>query len=307
MTMIGKYLEDRFRVEDLVGEGGMSTVYRAVEVYSGLDVAVKVLRKDAADPSYRERFLREAQSQATLSHPNVAKIFHFGRDLDHGVLYIAMEYVSGDHLGTLLDVGQIPLNLALDVTYQICNGLTEAHNHGIVHRDLKPANIMLRPKRQTTTVKLLDFGFARTLHTESTLTAQGKIVGTLSYIAPEQLLQAPLDVRVDIYTLGILLFEMLTGRLPLAGETPQATAMMHISLVPPSLSEFLPDAHPHLIALVDAMLSKSPDDRPDLAYVAALVAQFQDELGLTPFQPGHIGPSSDVCVDWGVTTPVADG
>ncbi len=279
----------------------MSTVYRAEEVYSGHHVALKVLKREQVDPSYRERFLREAKSQAALSNPNIARIFHFGRDLDLGVLYIAMEYVAGDTLGRLLDEGRLPLNLAVQIGLQICNGLAAAHEAGIIHRDLKPANIMLRPRDGKLRVKLLDFGFAKPLETDNDLTAQGKIAGTLTYITPEQIRQDELTHHVDIYTLGLVLYEMMTGRPLFQGRAPQETAIMHLRDPAPHISDYVPDANMPLDFLVNSMVQKDPDDRPEsIEEVSEALKEIWDDEELEVFHPSHTGPSQDVFKDWHV-------
>jgi len=258
MNMLGRFVEDRFELTSIVGEGGMSVVYAARDRVSGRKVAVKVLKQVTADPSMRERFLREAESQGAIDSPRVAQIYHFGRDMELNLLFIVMEFCEGEILYQTLERGPLALRDGLDVAIQVGEGLMAAHAVGVIHRDIKPANILVGRFRDELRVKLLDFGYVRVQESSKHLTQDGFVGGTLSYISPEELELSPLDTRLDIYSAGCVFFEMFEGRPPFVAKTPQAVAVKHLAEPPPRLSQGAEE----LVDLVHWMMQKSPDSRP---------------------------------------------
>lgn len=285
--MIHKIVEDRFRVDELIGEGGMSHVYAATDLQTDRRLALKILRNDAPDPAFRERFLREAESMAKLESKHVVRIFRFGRDLGHGILYIAMELAEGDDLETLLSWGHARLPLALDLIEQICVALEDAHSKGVIHRDLKPANIKLTARRGRLMTKLLDFGFARVRQesTDARLTGDGMIPGTLTYVSPEELHQLELDWRLDLYSLGILFFEILCGVAPFKEKTPQLTAIRHLRDEPPTIDERVDGVPKEIVQLISGLLIKDRDERVQAAAeVAEVVRDVRENYGLSHFE-----------------------
>ncbi len=296
---IGRYIEDRFHVTDVIGEGGMSVVYGATDVISRRRLALKVLKSDSPDPAIRERFLREAQSMASIQSKHVAQVFHFGRDMELGVLYIAMEFCDGDEVFRLLEHGRMPLSLAMEIAIQTCQGLANAHAKGVIHRDVKPANLMLVPHKGGLRLKLLDFGFVRVENSHAMLTNAGFVAGTLSYASPEELELRELDHRLDIYSLGCVLFELLTGRPPFVAKTSHATAVLHLTQPPPRLApEFGPS---ELGDLIEWMLQKNPDERPQTALeVADYLERIREAHQVQPPAITHMGRSKDPKVAWGI-------
>jgi len=266
MSLMGvgeRTLAGRYRIQEVIGRGGMSTVYRATDEVLGRDVAVKVLLPALAeqDPTYAARFEREARAAAALASSAVVTVFDTGTDEDGGQ-YIVMEYVSGHSLAELLAQGRpLPVSEAIRIAARVGDALQAAHEAGILHRDIKPANVMVADDGS---VKLLDFGIARQLD-GVTLTQAASVVGTAAYMAPERALGQPGDARADVYSLGCLLYAMLTGRPPFSGEI--AAALLHQQInadpVPPSRLEAGVPAG--LDALVLAMLAKAPDARPGTA------------------------------------------
>ena len=263
MPVRERILAGRYRLEDVIGRGGMSTVYRATDDVLGRTVAVKVLLPVLAeqDPTYVTRFEREARAAAALASAAVVTVYDTGVDEDGGP-YIVMEYVRGQSLAEILSDGR-PLEVAeaKRIAERVADALRAAHAAGVLHRDIKPANVMVADDG---TVKVLDFGIARTLD-GVTLTQTASVLGTAAYMAPERALGQPGDARADIYSLGCLLYAMLTGRPPFAGEA--AAALLHQQVnrepAPPSgLRSGIPSA---LDALVVAMLAKAPEARPQTA------------------------------------------
>ncbi len=265
--LLGAVIDERFRIDDLLGAGGMGAVYRATQLSIQREVALKVLRSELGDEEVAlERFYREAKVVSELSHPNIVRLVDFGQDRQRDLLYLVMELVRGMDLGDLVQQGRLRANLSLEVIYQVCGALTEPHQRGIVHRDMKPENIIIVPVSDgTLQVKVLDFGIARTLESEETkLTKTGMICGTPWYMSPEQAQNHELDGRTDVYALGVILFEMLTGQPPFAGDTSLQVLLNHIQRPAPNLSEIAPAGMvpAGVSELVAQMLEKSPEDRP---------------------------------------------
>ncbi len=274
-TLIDRVFDKRYVIKRKLGSGGMADVYLAEDQELGRRVALKLLNeRHAADEQFVERFRREAQSAAGLNHPNIVSIFDRGRA--EGTYYIAMEYLDGRTLKELLvRNGPTPIPIAIDYARQILGALSFAHRNGIIHRDIKPHNIVVGGDGR---LKVTDFGIARS--GASQMTEAGSIVGTAQYLSPEQARGAPVDPRSDLYSLGIVLYEMLTGNVPFTGDTPVEIAMKHLSQIPEPPSTERPDVPHDLDAVVMRALSKEPDQRygsteemdADLARVARGVA-----------------------------------
>src|SRR5438477_2985245 len=256
-TLIDQVFDDRYRVVRKLGTGGMANVYLAEDQELGRRVAIKMLDdRHSQDEQFVERFRREAKNAAGLSHPNIVSIYDRGQA--EGTYYIAMEYLEGRTLKELLITrGPTPLPVAIDYTRQILAALGFAHKHGIVHRDIKPHNVVVGPDGR---LKVTDFGIARSGGT-SQMTEAGSIIGTAQYLSPEQARGAPVDQRSDIYSVGIVLYEMLTGSVPFTGDTPLEIAMKHLSAVPEPPSEKRPEVPRDLDLIVVRALAKNPDDR----------------------------------------------
>ncbi len=255
-TLIDKVLDGRYRVLRRLGSGGMAVVYLAEDQELGRKVAIKLLdERHARDEQFVERFRREASNAARLSHPNIVAIYDRGRA--EGTYYIAMEYLEGKTLKQLLiERGPTPIRVAIDYARQILAALDFAHRHGIVHRDIKPHNVIVAPDGR---LKVTDFGIARS--GTSQMTEAGSIVGTAQYLSPEQARGAQVSPASDIYSVGIVLYEMLTGRVPFSGDTPLEIAMKHLSSVPEPPSSLRPEVPRALDQVVLRCLAKNPQDR----------------------------------------------
>jgi serine/threonine-protein kinase len=274
-TLIDRVFDRRYVIKRKLGSGGMADVYLAEDQELGRRVALKLLNdRHAADDQFVERFRREAQSAAGLNHPNIVSIFDRGRA--EGTYYIAMEYLDGRTLKELLvRNGPTPIPIAIDYARQILGALSFAHRNGIIHRDIKPHNLVVGGDGR---LKVTDFGIARS--GASQMTEAGSIVGTAQYLSPEQARGAPVDPRSDLYSLGIVLYEMLTGNVPFTGDTPVEIAMKHLSQIPEPPSKLRPEVPHDLDAVVMRALAKEPDQRygsteemdADLARVARGVA-----------------------------------
>jgi serine/threonine-protein kinase len=277
--LMGTVLLEQFRIEEQIGTGGMGTVYRAHQTTVGRDVAIKVLRPELArDEQAVFRFEREARVAISLDHPNLVRVFLSGR-LPDGRLYIVMELLEGRSLADELDEQGLPsLERSLIMTMKLCAGLGAVHAAGIVHRDIKPENVYLvRRGRDTDFVKLVDFGIARVLEAEGigpTTTQNGRVFGTATYISPEAATGEETDQRSDIYSLGVLTYQLLTGELPFDGKTAGAVLMQHVHQAPPLLQATgrgaeVPD---DVARVVMRSLSKDPAARQQT------LAEFLDSL-----------------------------
>jgi serine/threonine-protein kinase len=256
--LVGRLLDGRYQVEAPVAMGGMATVYRAMDIRLDRQVALKVMHADLArDEEFVNRFIGEAKSVARLSHPNVVAVFDQGRDGSY--LYLAMEYLSGRTLRNLLDErGWFPPREALAIMVPLLSGLAAAHTAGIVHRDVKPENVLVAPDGH---LKVVDFGLARAL-TMSSQTRTGLIIGTVAYLAPEQVTGTGADARTDIYAAGIVLFELLTGTKPHTGESPLSVAYKHVNEAIPAPSRLAGGISPEVDQLVLQATSRDPRGRP---------------------------------------------
>jgi eukaryotic-like serine/threonine-protein kinase len=255
-TLIDTLFDGRYRIRRKLGSGGMADVYLAEDQELGRRVAIKILDdRHAHDGQFVERFRREAKNAAGLSHPSIVSIYDRGEA--EGTYYIAMEYLEGRSLKELiLSRGPAPVRIAIDYARQILGALRFAHRNGIVHRDIKPHNVLVDPEGR---VKVTDFGIARA--GASQMTEAGSIVGTAQYLSPEQAKGTPVDQRSDIYSLGIVLYELLTGEVPFKGDTPVEIAMKHLSTVPEPPSARRQDVPHDLDLVVMRALAKDPDDR----------------------------------------------
>jgi serine/threonine-protein kinase len=250
-TLVGRYALRR-----LIGQGGMADVMLALDTILDRPVAVKILHaRYADDASFLARFRREAQAAASLNHPNIVAVYDFGED--GGRPFIVMEYVAGQSLRDLLRPGAVPPQRAVRIVSEAAMGLHYAHERGLVHRDIKPANILLS---EDSDVKVADFGIARAVSAES-VTQTAAIFGTAAYVAPEQAQGENVDRRTDIYALGTVLYELLTGRQPFTAESAVALAYKHVSEPPPPPTRVNPDISPQLEAVVLKAMAKDPADR----------------------------------------------
>ncbi|WP_055483581.1 Stk1 family PASTA domain-containing Ser/Thr kinase [Sphaerimonospora mesophila] len=278
--LIGQLLDGRYRVESRIARGGMASVYLALDVRLERTVAVKVMHRSLAeDPQFVRRFIGEAKSVAGLSHPNIVQVFDQGTDGAH--VYLSMEYVPGRTLRDVLrERERLPAREALEMVIPVLAALGSAHQAGLIHRDVKPENVLLADDGR---VKVVDFGLARAIEaTNQTKTSM--MIGTIGYMSPEQVTTGQADARSDVYAAGILLFELLTGRQPYAGESPMSIAYRHVHDNVPAPSSIAPDVPPSLDALVAAATDRDPARRPADAN-AMLIAAVETHRGIP--RTGH--------------------
>jgi serine/threonine protein kinase len=255
--VIGEVIGGRYEVLQLVGRGGMSNVYRAHDRLLERTVALKVLHgRYLDDPEYVERFRREARAAARLSHPNIVTVIDRGEQDGHQ--FIVFEHVDGDNLKQLVEgSGPLPIGLALELALQIGRALSFAHEHGLIHRDVKPQNVLLNGDGRA---KVTDFGIARTVDVEGATTT-GIVLGTSHYISPEQARGEQVDAESDVYSLGAVLYELLTGEVPFPGDNAVTVAMRHVRERPASVLEKRPEVPRRLAAAVGKALEKDPAAR----------------------------------------------
>ncbi|MDQ1082349.1 MULTISPECIES: Stk1 family PASTA domain-containing Ser/Thr kinase [Microbacterium] len=281
MTTETRVLSGRYRVDDLIGRGGMASVYRGYDETLGRTVAIKILKSDlAGDAAFRTRFRLEAQAASRMAHPTIVRVFDAGEDaevgvdgVEHPVPYIVMELVQGRLLKDVISQGNVPTDDALRYVDGILEALEYSHRAGVVHRDIKPGNVMITDSGR---VKVMDFGIARAVSDSSSTVAETTaIVGTAAYFSPEQAKGESVDARADLYSTGVVLYELLTGRPPFRGDTPVAVAYQHVSEAPLPPSE-IDDSIPRALdAVVLRALAKDPFQRPQDA------ASFREALDET--------------------------
>ncbi|TMR09722.1 Stk1 family PASTA domain-containing Ser/Thr kinase [Nonomuraea turkmeniaca] len=286
--LVGRLLDGRYRIESRIARGGMATVYLALDVRLDRTVALKVMHRSLAeDPAFVRRFIGEAKSVASLSHPNVVHVFDQGTDND--VVYLSMEYVPGKTLRDILrDRGRLPAREALEIMIPVLAALGAAHQAGLVHRDVKPENVLMTDDGR---VKVVDFGLARAIEATNQ-TRTGVMIGTIGYMAPEQVTTGAADVRSDVYAAGIMLFELVTGQQPYDGETPMSVAYRHVHDTVPAPSSLVPEVPPLIDTLVAHATAREPGDRPADA-TAMLVAAVDTHRMLprtTTPPPSHSQP-----------------
>ncbi|MGB4779876.1 Stk1 family PASTA domain-containing Ser/Thr kinase [Microbacterium sp.] len=281
MSAEPRVLSERYRVDEIIGRGGMASVYRAHDLTLGREVAIKILKRDLADDNaFRTRFRLEAQAASRMSHPTIVRVFDAGEDTEtdadgttHAVPYIVMELVDGVLLKDIIAQGQVPIADAVRYVDGILEALEYSHRAGVVHRDIKPGNVMIARGGQ---VKVMDFGIARAVSDSSSTVAETTaIIGTAAYFSPEQAKGEPVDTRADLYSAGVVLYELLTGRTPFRGESPVAVAYQHVSETPIPPSELIDSVPRTLDAVVLRALAKDPFQRYQDA------ASFREALGTT--------------------------
>src|SRR4051812_32958638 len=279
-TLVGMQLSGRYRLDAQIGAGGMSTVYRAFDVNLERRVAIKLLHREmSADSDQLERFRREARAVAQLSHPHIVGVIDAGED--EGRPYIVFEYVEGETLKQRInELGRLPVDESVAYAIEIARALGCAHDHGIVHRDVKPQNVLIDEEGSA---KVTDFGIARSLKDDG-LTADGRVLGTTDYVSPEQALGHDVNGQSDIYSLGIVLFEMLTGEVPFHGENQISVAMKHVREDLPDIQVRRPEVSATLAAVLDCMTDK------DLAHryvdVPSLIADLEETLAIEAARSG---------------------
>ncbi len=292
LELVGKEIAGRYRLLSKLGEGGMGAVYKAEQISLKRACAVKLLKGDVASTELMlRRFDAEAKAVAALSHPSTVNIYDFGQDTD-GTFFIAMEYVEGRSLREVIHTeSPLPSRRALSIASQVAASLSDAHSHNIIHRDLKPDNVMLSTRgRQKDVVRVLDFGIAKLRDegraTQAAMTQAGDMLGTPQYMAPEQIRAEQIDGRTDVYALGCMLYEMLTGRMPFEGATVLAILSKHLTETPVAPSQRRTDLQipPQIDQLVMSAVAKDPNARPATMelfgeQISALLAQFPAESG----------------------------
>jgi serine/threonine-protein kinase len=253
-----RVFSERYELNHLIARGGMAEVYRAHDRLLDRPVALKVLFPELSiDRSFVERFRREAQAAANLSHPNIVPVFDWGED--SGTYFIVMEFIDGRPLSAILKTaGPLSAERTADIGAPVAAALGYAHKHGVIHRDVKPGNVLITDEGQ---VKVTDFGIARAINTEESLTQTGAVMGTATYFSPEQAEGMGVDARSDIYSLGVVLFEMVTGRPPFLGDTPVAVASKHVRDHPPAPRELNPSIPPTFEAIILKAMAKDPSHR----------------------------------------------
>jgi serine/threonine protein kinase len=276
--VVGELIADRYELEELVGSGGMSSVYRANDSLLERHVALKVMHEQLlSEGDHVERFRREARLAAQLSHPNIVTVIDRGEQ--EGRQFIVFEYVEGENLKALVErEAPLPERDAVELALQVADGLSFAHANGLVHRDVKPQNVLLTEDGRA---KVTDFGIARSIDVHQGLTQTGTVMGTSDYISPEQARGGPVDACSDIYSLGAVLYELLTGEVPFQGDNFVSVALRHINEPPPSVRERRPELSPRIDAAIRKAMAKDPDDRFETmeAFAAELRAALTEPDG----------------------------
>jgi tRNA A-37 threonylcarbamoyl transferase component Bud32 len=285
-TLLGTALGGRYRLDAQIGRGGMSTVYRAFDTVLERPVAIKLMHREiASDSDQLERFRREARAVAQLSHPHIVTVIDAGEELDAdggGTPYIVFEHVEGETLKELMRrTGQLDITEAIAYAIEVARALGVAHEHYIVHRDVKPQNVLLSAEGNA---KITDFGIARTL-TEEGLTLDGRVLGTTDYVSPEQALGQSVTGQSDVYSLGVVLYEMLAGAVPFTGDTPVAVAMRHVREDVPDVQLARPEVSAATAAVVDRATAKDLARRyPD---IPTFLADLEEVLAIEASRAGQ--------------------
>jgi serine/threonine protein kinase len=317
--LLGSTIAGKYQIDAKLGAGGMGAVYRATRLMIGDEVAIKILHSEQSDLKAAERFRREAQAAARLKHPNAVSIYDFGITSD-GLQYLVMELLEGLSLRQIIkQEGSLSPFVAAEIANQVCAALDEAHQRHIVHRDIKPDNIIIKSTTAGLRVKVLDFGIAKLRDdVASHLTQTGSVMGTPHYMSPEQCLGEELDSRADIYSMGIVLYEMLCGRVPFNSPVSTAVVVQHVNQPPQSLRTINTGISPQVEAAVFHALEKRRDARPPTA--SALAREFTAAVHLTsataqshstwPQMSGPLQPpthvSEETVVRSAVRTPTAN-
>jgi serine/threonine-protein kinase len=255
---IGTLFAGRYDIQSILGKGGMGIVYKAHDRELDDLVAIKTLRSEvlSADPTLLDRFKQEIRLARRITHPNVLRTHDLGES--NGLKYLSMEFVKGLTLKHLLESGEIlPTPVGLRIAKQVCAGLAAAHEVGVIHRDVKPQNILIEP---TGGLKIMDFGIAR-LTEDRGMTATGTVIGTPDYMSPEQARGLPLDFRSDIYSTGVVLYEVFTGSLPFDGDSPLAVVLKHVNEAPPLPQSKNPRIEPKIAVIIMKCMEKEPGKR----------------------------------------------
>lgn len=283
-------LNNRYQLDEILGTGGMAIVYRASDIMLERMVAIKVLRQDfTRDPAFRENFRQEAKAAANLSHPNIVTVHDFG--LDAGRLFIVMEYVPGTDLKNLLkQSGRLSIEETLDLLIQACAGVGYAHRAGLVHCDIKPQNMLITPEKR---LKVVDFGIARALASIHPDEKTEIVWGSPQYFSPEQAAGAAPSPASDVYSLGVIMYEALTGRLPFTAESSTELAHLHREVMPTAPRAIDPSIHPGLEQILFKVLAKEPSSRYRTAdQLGRVLETFRQQKVVQVNQPAGITPAS---------------
>jgi len=290
-SLLGQVLAGKYRIDERLSEGGMGTVYRGTHVMMDKTVAVKVLRASlAADEKIVARFSREARAASKILHPHALSVTDFGED-EQGTVFLVMEFLSGQTLKELIrNEGPMPLPRVVEIMRQVGGALDEAHGQGVVHRDLKSDNIMLLGTPGADYAKVLDFGIAKIKESDGEydpgLTSPDLVIGTPQYMSPEQCSQSPdIDARSDIYSLGVILYEMFVGHVPFTGESPTAIMLKHLQHPAPSILDERPDLPPAVDKVVQKAMQKRPENRYES--ICELVEDLTVAAGIEPATPSY--------------------
>jgi serine/threonine protein kinase/class 3 adenylate cyclase len=285
-----------YRIDQKLGEGGMGVVYLATDLELERRVALKTLISGAEEDEERlARFLREAKAVSRLQHPSIVTMYHFG--VEGSTRYLVMEYIEGKTLRKMISGQPLPISQMLDYAIQIADGLSLAHERGVIHRDLKAENVMVTPRGQ---VKILDFGLAKLKETKTQSgddetafrTEFGMVVGTVSTMSPEQAMGREVDARSDIFSLGVIFYQMATGKLPFEGPTPQATLALILNQEAPPVTDLNPEVPPELARLIQQCMQKSHVFRPSATDLVLRLKNIQAQLGSGKLAASDIRPSA---------------
>ncbi|MDN6149787.1 MAG: Stk1 family PASTA domain-containing Ser/Thr kinase, partial [Yaniella sp.] len=301
-----RIINGRYEVGELIGRGGMADVYLGRDERLGRTVAIKMMRADLArDPQFQTRFRREAHASAALNHPNIVAVFDTGEEELPGTNgqpgvacpYMVMEYVDGDTLRALLRKDEVTIDLAVEWTEGVLAAVAYSHENDIVHRDIKPGNVMVD---KSGAIKVMDFGIARALSDSSaTMTQTQAVVGTAQYLSPEQARGESVDFRSDLYSVGCVLFELLTGRPPFVGDSPVAVAYQHVREEPPAATTLIPEISPALESVLTKSLAKDREDRFQTGkdFLTALRAAHYDGMAVSEDESTSVIPPAVIPAD----------